>query len=168
MSGSVVDPMSERLPERPPLEGRPQVGPERALNYGLAIRLLRTERGLSRRALAEASGVSVSYISEMERGLKRPTADTLAKLCHPFGLRPSELLEYVQSLTTDLEAGRPADHAAGALEPVAVGLETRVAAERAGERSRSLADLVSVADWLEYEDVALLLSLARRLLRKSR
>ena len=54
------------------------------LDYGTAIERLRERKGLSREDLAWTSGVSYSYLSEVERGLKRPSTDVLA----PAGHRP--------------------------------------------------------------------------------
>ncbi|GIW45033.1 MAG: hypothetical protein KatS3mg077_2315 [Candidatus Binatia bacterium] len=66
------------------------------LDYASAIQALREQRGLSRHDLALASGVSYSYLCEIERGTKRPSGDVLAKLANAFGMLPSELLRFVE------------------------------------------------------------------------
>src|SRR3970040_1549762 len=66
------------------------------LDYGTAIERLRERKGLSREDLARASGVSYSYLSEVERGLKRPSTDVLARLAMALDMLPSDLLPYVE------------------------------------------------------------------------
>lgn len=65
-----------------------------ALNEALAaaVRAARTGRGLSVAALAEASGVSRTMISKIERGEVQPTAALLARLCAALGTTLSELV----------------------------------------------------------------------------
>lgn len=80
-------------------------GPGRArayLDYGRAIRRLRRERGLTRDALAAESGVSPSYLYELERGYKRPSTDVLASLAEALGLPPSEMLAYIEVMSEAL------------------------------------------------------------------
>lgn len=80
-------------------------GPGRArayLNYGRAIRRLRRERGMTRDALAAESGVSPSYLYEVERGYKRPSTDVLASLAEALGLPPSEMLAYIEVMSKAL------------------------------------------------------------------
>lgn len=59
---------------------------------GSRLRALRRERGLSLDALAEASGVSRSMISEIERGAKAPTVLVLARVATALGSTVSRLL----------------------------------------------------------------------------
>ena len=67
-----------------------------SLDYARAIETLRVRRGLTRHELAYASGVSYSYLCEIERGTKRPSADVLAKLAEAFGMKPSELVRFIE------------------------------------------------------------------------
>jgi transcriptional regulator with XRE-family HTH domain len=46
------------------------------------------------RKLAELSGVSTGYISEVERGEKKPTIEVLCKLAVALGVKPEELYTY--------------------------------------------------------------------------
>ncbi|HEV8352922.1 MAG TPA: helix-turn-helix transcriptional regulator, partial [bacterium] len=71
-------------------------GEEGNLDYGRAVRSIREERGMTLEALAEAAGVSASYLSEVERGLKRPSTDVVAKIADAFGMLPSEFLVFVE------------------------------------------------------------------------
>ncbi|WP_027303218.1 helix-turn-helix domain-containing protein [Rudanella lutea] len=50
------------------------------LLFGLKLRQLRIDRGLSVSELAQASGMAVSYISEIEKGRKYPKADKISAL----------------------------------------------------------------------------------------
>ncbi|MCX8071773.1 MAG: helix-turn-helix domain-containing protein [Candidatus Binatia bacterium] len=68
------------------------------LDYATAIKRLREERGMTRQDLALKSGVSYSYLSEVERGAKRPSGDVLAKLAAAMGMLPSDLLRRVEEL----------------------------------------------------------------------
>lgn len=66
-----------------------------ALNRQLAVRLrgLRAQAGWSLDALAQASGVSRSMISQIERGASSPTAVVLARLAAAFGLTLAALFD---------------------------------------------------------------------------
>lgn len=81
------------------------MGPGRArthLNYGEAIERLRRERGMTRDALAAESGVSPSYLYEVERGYKRPSTDVLASVAEALGRSPSEMLAYIEVMSEAL------------------------------------------------------------------
>jgi len=73
--------------------------PKTRLDYAGVIERLRRERGMTREALAEASGVSASYLSEVERGFKRPSTDVLAKIAQALGMAPSQLLAVVENFS---------------------------------------------------------------------
>lgn len=57
------------------------------------VKRLRHDAGLSLRALAEASGVSPSMISDIERASKSPTVATLSALAEALGVPISALVE---------------------------------------------------------------------------
>src|SRR3990170_5245372 len=69
------------------------------LDYGTAIERLRERKGVSREDLARGSGVSYSYLSEIERGLKRPSTDVLARLATALDMLPSELLRQIEEMS---------------------------------------------------------------------
>ena len=52
----------------------------------------REERGLSRRELAQRSGVAVSTVHKVESGQMVPSVAVVLKLAHGLGRRPSEIL----------------------------------------------------------------------------
>src|SRR5215203_1029626 len=57
------------------------------------LRVLRAERGLTVRQVAELSGVAKETISQIERGERHPYDRTLAKLAHAYGVPVGELIE---------------------------------------------------------------------------
>lgn len=59
---------------------------------GLKLRTLRQERGASLKEIAEQSGLSVSYLSEIEKGKKYPKPDKLLDLAHAFDVPYDELV----------------------------------------------------------------------------
>ena len=70
---------------------RPQ---NQRLLFGLKLRQLRNERGLSFQQLAKLTGMSVSYLNEIERGKKSPRADKLADLTRALEIEPAELSDF--------------------------------------------------------------------------
>lgn len=55
------------------------------LIFGLKVRHLRSEQNLSQQEIADKSGLSVSYINEIEKGKKFPKADKIAELAEALG-----------------------------------------------------------------------------------
>jgi len=62
------------------------------VDIGERLAYLRKERKLSQAALAERSGLSQTYISDIEKKGKQPTYDTMLKLCNGLGISLIELL----------------------------------------------------------------------------
>ena len=61
--------------------------------YGRVIRDYREETGMTLRKLARKTGVSVAYVSEIERGKKEASSEMLEDLCSGLGLSTLDLLE---------------------------------------------------------------------------
>ncbi len=57
------------------------------------LKTTRLARKLSQHALAAKAGLSVSYISMLEREQRSPPLDTLENLAGALGIRPAALLE---------------------------------------------------------------------------
>lgn len=57
------------------------------------IRAQRQHRKLSQQALASRAGVSISYISMLERGERTPPLDTLEALARALSVSPLALLQ---------------------------------------------------------------------------
>lgn len=68
---------------------------------GLKLRTLRQERGQSLKDVAAASGLSVSYLSEIEKGKKYPKPDKLIDLAQAFDVPYDELVSL--SVTDELD-----------------------------------------------------------------
>ncbi|MEU4565544.1 helix-turn-helix domain-containing protein [Micromonospora sp. NPDC023956] len=60
---------------------------------GGVLRRLRVRQGRTLREVAEVAGVSVPYLSEVERGRKEASSEVLAAICRALGIRLSDLLE---------------------------------------------------------------------------
>ena len=60
--------------------------------FGVRVRGLRRERGLTLEGLAERSGVSRAMISKLERGEKNPTLVVVAKVAEGLGVTLSQLV----------------------------------------------------------------------------
>ena len=69
---------------RPPL----QVSAE----FGKAVRKLRLEQGLSQQQLADACGLDLSYIGQIERGLRNPTLGVMHGIAKVLKTKVSDLL----------------------------------------------------------------------------
>jgi DNA-binding transcriptional MerR regulator/quercetin dioxygenase-like cupin family protein len=77
-----------RLILPPPAEG----GPE-AAHDGQRLRRLRSEEGLSLREASRRAGISVSFLSAIERGAARASITTLQRLTHAYGVTVMDLFE---------------------------------------------------------------------------
>ncbi len=51
------------------------------MNIGTGIKLIRKSKGISQGELAEKCGLSQASLSQIENGLKRPSAKNMKKLC---------------------------------------------------------------------------------------
>ncbi len=63
------------------------------VGLGLAVKELREKHGWSRKSLANHSGVSYPYLSEIETGKKRMSARALLLVSRGLEVKPYELLE---------------------------------------------------------------------------
>jgi len=59
--------------------------------FGLKIRRLRQQKGLSFAELSEMTGMSLSYLNEIEKGKKFPKEDKIKALAEAFNTRPKDL-----------------------------------------------------------------------------
>jgi transcriptional regulator with XRE-family HTH domain len=64
--------------------------------FGDVLRELRWQTGLSQEAFAHACDMHRTYISQLERGLKSPTLDTLAAIAEVLEVRIHQLLKMVE------------------------------------------------------------------------
>ncbi len=56
------------------------------------VRRLRSQKGLSQKALADNVGISVSYVSMLERGQRSPPLETIEKMARALRVAPTALL----------------------------------------------------------------------------
>ena len=89
-----------------PAEPDPDVDEVRSAT-GKAIRLRRVELDLSRADLARDSGVSYTYVSEIENGTKQASSKTLWRIARALGLEPHELMALAAQWETRPPARAP-------------------------------------------------------------
>src|SRR5512133_759413 len=68
--------------------------PGLADKFAVNLKSERLRRKLSQEALAAKAGLSVSYISMLERGQRTPPLDTLESLAKALAVSPTSLLSY--------------------------------------------------------------------------
>lgn len=61
--------------------------------FGINVRQLRKERGLSQEAFADEAGIAVTYVGQIERGLRNPTLDVVERFAKVLGVDPLDLLK---------------------------------------------------------------------------
>jgi len=106
---------------------------------GATVRGLRLARGWTLRDLSQASGISVPYLSEIERGRKDPSGAVLAQLAAAFDLALGALL---------CEIGRAVDASNAPGEAPSVRQELRSALE--GLPDDDVAEVARFARYLQW------------------
>ena len=64
---------------------------------GKGIRFYRQQRQLSQAALAEKASISITFLSNIERGIKYPTSDTLSAIANGLSVEVFELFRHDHS-----------------------------------------------------------------------
>ena len=113
---------------------------------GLTVRRLRAERGFTLQALADESGISKSYLGDIEKGRKNPTTDVIEAIAQALEVPARQLLY----------------HAALSDEDVLSAIEQLSLQEDANEELE-LRELAKLSRRLRPADRKILLELARRL-----
>ena len=62
--------------------------------FGKRLKTLRRQAGLTQEQLAEATNISVDFISLVERGINAPSFDNLEKLAKALGVPYRELFDF--------------------------------------------------------------------------
>lgn len=83
--------MADLRKRRKRAESRP-ASSQLAASMGRAIQVVRTDRGWSRKDLAERTGLSYSFLSEIENGVKTPSSRTFAVIATALDVAPGALL----------------------------------------------------------------------------
>lgn len=71
------------------------------MNIGKAIKLCRTQKGLTRTELAKNSDISISYLSLLEQGKRDPSLSTVEKLSNALHV-PLSILIFLASDKNEL------------------------------------------------------------------
>ncbi|MFI2709310.1 helix-turn-helix domain-containing protein [Micromonospora sp. NPDC018662] len=78
---------------------------------GGVLRRIRLRQGRTLREVAQAAGVSLPYLSEVERGRKEASSEVLAAICRALGIHLADLLEEARD---ELRRERPTPVGPGA------------------------------------------------------
>ncbi|HEY7933827.1 MAG TPA: helix-turn-helix transcriptional regulator [Solirubrobacteraceae bacterium] len=65
--------------------------------FGAALRMLRTERGLSQEALGELAGISGNYVGDAERGERNVSLRIIWGLADALGVPAQEILRLTET-----------------------------------------------------------------------
>lgn len=66
-------------------------------NLGLAIRELRTSKGITLKELSDLTNLSISYLSLLETGKSNPTISNINKICNALNITISHLFTNVNT-----------------------------------------------------------------------
>jgi transcriptional regulator with XRE-family HTH domain len=117
-------------------------------SIGDYIRQQREQAGKSVRQLAEAAGVSNPYLSQIERGLRKPSADILQQIAK--GLRISAEALYVQAGILEDRPGDSGVRSALLTDPQLTERQKQVLIEiyesfrREGQPKQATAEVIAV------------------------
>lgn len=99
-------------PKNAPQRSAPPTSPESINeNLGRRVKQLRTDRDWSLEELANASGVSRSMLSEIERERANPTLTVAFRIARAFGMTLQELIERAESGASKIQVIRGGDNA---------------------------------------------------------
>ncbi len=62
---------------------------------GAVIKYYRIEKNISQEVLSGLADIGRSHLSMLERGNRKPTLETLFKLCDALEVRPSKMVEEI-------------------------------------------------------------------------
>jgi len=65
--------------------------------FGAAVRKLREDKELTQEQLAEFSEMHVTYISQIERGIKNLSLFNIVRVAHALGVSPAELFAVAET-----------------------------------------------------------------------
>jgi len=75
--------------------GKQKISPAEA--FGIALRKLRMDAGLSQEALAFEAGIQRNFVSLIELGHNQPTVTTIFKLADALLIKPSRLVQLAEN-----------------------------------------------------------------------
>jgi transcriptional regulator with XRE-family HTH domain len=138
---------------------------------GRAVKLARTVQMMSRKSLAEASGISYPYLSEIENDKKSPSPKTLNAISKALGVKPHELMETadrLQSGPTDSPLSYMAMTQSEEIRPAPAGwFHEEPKSETKPARSSLSAEVIRALEELSDDDLQIVMQLVERLRAKS-
>ena len=75
------------------------------MNLGIAIKAIRRQVGITQNELAERCGISQTSLSQIETGIKRPSARTLKKVCEVLDI-PESLVYILAMQESDVPSSK--------------------------------------------------------------
>jgi transcriptional regulator with XRE-family HTH domain len=66
------------------------------LKFGKKLSSLRAQKGITQEDLAEAAGLSVDFLSLIERGRRAPSFKTLEQLSSALSINVKDLFDFVE------------------------------------------------------------------------
>lgn len=66
-------------------------------DFGRHLRSIRDERGLTQEAFSELLGISVDFLSLVERGINAPSFETIESIAHKLDLPVSALFAFKEN-----------------------------------------------------------------------
>ena len=63
---------------------------------GKVIQEYREKRGLSQEVVSGLADIGRTHLSAIERGLRKPTLETIFRIAYAFGISPSELIKMIE------------------------------------------------------------------------
>jgi transcriptional regulator with XRE-family HTH domain len=73
---------------------QPRSGPEKA--FGIVLREIRNEVGLSQMDVDVEFGIDSTYLSAIERGVQSPTLRMIVRLADAFRISPSQIMRRME------------------------------------------------------------------------
>lgn len=74
------------------------------ITIGPAIRAIRRSQGVTQLDLADRAGVSGSYMTNIEQGVKQPALETTLRIAHALGVPPGAITYSCQACRAERSA----------------------------------------------------------------
>ena len=146
---------------------------------GHTIKVLRTDRGVERKDLADRAGISYSHLASIEAGQKQPSPQVLSAIAEALGIAAHELLESVEhrrrrNLRTNSDPWWLTGDAAMAAPAPVTAAPARAARQEYSARGRStdldafVAEITELAAQMGPKERLLILDTARHFAERYR
>jgi len=96
---------------------------------GEALRLIRVFHDLKQNQVAERLGLSTSYVSEIERGLRTPALETIERYGRVFDMPVSSIMFFAENLSNPKGSEKARTFIAGKVLALMRFLEARAKAD---------------------------------------